>query len=607
MPRPLDKKFIVFFGAVLFALPLAAQEAIFAVVADTHVGSGSAAADLAAVVRTINARKDIDFAVIAGDVTEKGRPSEYAEACRILAELRAPCRILPGNHDAHWVGRGLTNFRRAWPDDRFLFQKGPSYYLGLDSGELGHLAPEDLSWLAATLARIPSSASIFVFLHHPPESVDNWFKAHNLLRDRRAVVFGGHVHKTQVLSAGGIIAVTAKSALSGKNPDAWGFLLVKVWADAVEFLDVTGAAAPMPVGAVRRAEWKPALALPDKPFQNIAARLLWKADLAVSLPGPAVGEGDRVYAADAKGTITCFDSKGGVSWKAAMGEAMIFSPTFAGDTLWAVSSAGRVTALDAKTGRVLRSRSLGQPATSPVGFVDKSPWGDPVLLIATLRGDEGALSCFDARTLESVWVREAAGGMIQSCPLAVGGRVVYGSWDGRVHALDVRDGHELWTWSGNPNFYYSPAGCAPQTDGRRLFICAPDGYVTALDLESGASMWREKSGAWESLGISPDGRRLLVKGLAQEFRVLDAETGRLIQRTFPAHGKSDILPAVPLEWSGRILYGGQNGFVYEIDPQGTIAPLMFLGAAGVHSLQRLKDGLFLASNLDGQIAVFERK
>lgn len=607
MPRPLGKKFIVFFWAALFALPLLAQEAIFAVVADPHVGSGSAAADLAAVVRTINARKDIDFTIVVGDVAEKGRPSEYAEARRILADLRAPCRVLPGNHDAHWVGRGLTNFRQAWPDDRFLYQKGPSYYLGLDSGELGHIAPEDLAWLAVTLDKIPPSASIFVFLHHPPEYVDNWFKVHNLLRNRRAVVFGGHVHKTQVLSAGGITAVTAKSALSGKNPDAWGFLLVKVWADAVEFLDVAGPAAPLPVGAVRRAEWKPAPALPDKPFQNLGARLLWKADLAFSLPGPAVSDGDRVYAADAGGGITCFDGKGGVRWKAVMGEAMISSPTVAGGTLWAVSSGGRVTAFEAGTGRVLRSRNLGAPATSPVGFADKGPRGDPVLFVATLRGDEGALSCFDARTLEPVWVRESAGGMIQSRPLAVGGRIVYGSWDSSIHALDVADGHELWTWSGIPNFYYSPAGCAPQTDGRRVFVCAPDGFVTALDLESGATIWREKSGAWESLGISPDGKRLLVKGIAEDFRVLDADTGRLIRRTLPAHGKSDILPAVPLEWNGRVLYGGQNGFVYEIGPEGAISPLMYLGAAGVHSLQRLKDDVFLASNLDGQIAVFERK
>jgi outer membrane protein assembly factor BamB len=231
--------------------------------------------------------------------------------------------------------------------------------------------------------------------------------------------------------------------------------------------------------------------------------------------------------------------------------------------------------------------------------------------------------------------------MIQSRPLAVGRRIVYGSWDGRVHALDILDGRELWTWpraepsayhspvdyshgrvrrnwtpgqspgplppSGNPNFYYSPAGCAPQTDGRRVFVCAPDGFVTALDLETGTAAWREKHGAWESLGISPDGRRLLVKGIAGEFRVLDAETGRLIRRTSPAHGKSDILPVVPLEWDGRILYGSQNGFVYEIGPEGTISPLMFLGAAGVHSFQRLKDGIFLASNLDGQIAVFGRK
>jgi outer membrane protein assembly factor BamB/predicted phosphodiesterase len=601
---PKRKSALLLLVAAFFALPLHGQEAVFAVVADTHIGSGSAAADLEAVVRAINGRPDIDFVVVDGDVTEKGRSSEFAEARRILGGLRPPGRVLPGNHDAHWVGRALTHFRGAWPDDKFLFQKGAATFLGLDSGELGHLAPEDLAWLEARLAAIPGDASLFVFLHHPPANVDNWFKAHNLLKDRRAYVFGGHVHKTQVSMTGGIPAVTVRSALARDKPDAWGYLLVKVWADAVEFLEVTGPGAPVPVGAVRRADWTPAPEMPAASFRGLGARILWKADLGTSVAGPAVSDGTRVFAATAKGDITCLDLKGNVQWTSGAGGALVAPPEIAAGKLWVATASGRVSALDAESGRLVRTRAGGEPATSPVVFVGKGPRGRPALLAATLREDAGILSCLDAETLEPLWIQKDAGGMIQTRPLVADGKVVYGSWDGCVHGLNLEDGREIWRWSSNPNFYYSPAGCVPQTDGRRVFVCAPDGFVTALELADGKQAWREKRGAWESLGLSKDGKRLVVKGLAGDFSVVEAATGALLHRTSPAHGPSDILPVVPIEKDGHVLYGAQNGYVYEIDPAGNISPVLFMGAAGVHSIQPLKGDVFAATNADGLIVVF---
>jgi outer membrane protein assembly factor BamB len=398
--------------------------------------------------------------------------------------------------------------------------------------------------------------------------------------------------------------VSVRSALAGKNPDGWGYLLVKVWADAVEFLDVQGTAAPAPIGAVRRAEWRPAPALPVAPFRDIGGRVLWKADLAKTVAGPAVGAGGSLFAATLAGDVVRWDGQGRLRWTSGAGGVPTSAPEPAGSLVWIAAASGRLSALDAETGRLVRSRKLDGPATSSAVFLPTGPAGKAAVLVATSRGESGILSCLDAATLDPLWVREDAGGVIQARPLVAGGKIVYGSWDGYVRALALEDGREAWRWSGNPNFYYAPAGCAPRTDGRRVFVCAPDGFVSCLDLATGAQIWREKRGAWESLGVSPDGKRVLVKGLAGEFSVIDAATGALVRKTAPAHGPSDILPVVPLEKDGRVLYGAQDGTVYEIDPEGRIAPLLYLGAAAVHSLQPLRDDVFAATNADGLVVVF---
>jgi outer membrane protein assembly factor BamB len=52
--------------------------------------------------------------------------------------------------------------------------------------------------------------------------------------------------------------------------------------------------------------------------------------------------------------------------------------------------------------------------------------------------------------------------------------------------LDAETGSLTWKWNnGSSNRMYSPAACYPVATGGKVFIVAPDRYMTVFDAETG--------------------------------------------------------------------------------------------------------------------------
>ena len=600
MPRPRRRTAALLFFILLacsFAFP---QETRFVVIADTHVGAGKAGAELEAIVARINRLPGIAFVVVAGDITEKGSPAEFGEAKKILNKLAAPYYAIPGNHDSHWLGYGLAGFRNTWRDDKFLFQKNETFFIGIHGWDLGHVSPQDLLWLERRVSECPSSSTILLFIHHPMNLLDNGFAVSNILRGRRAFVISGHVHRNEEVEYNGIPGATVRAAVSSKKA-GWGFTLVHDTPDDLCFYEAGETGEPELWGIVSKTQPREVPEIERPSFENFGVDILWMHDLKTRLSAPLAAWNGLIYAADDSGKLTCFGAKGKALWTFEAGAPFVSRPAVIDGSIWAAAADGRVLKLEAKTGRLLKSvdiKDLAQSQLAVFPFRDGQKQG---LLVGTV---SGKMMCLDAGSLEILWANKDAGGAIQSRPLVTAGKVIYGSWDGRLRCLDAADGRRLWAWTENANFYYSPAGCIPQTDGKNVFVCAPDGYVSSVDLDSGQTRWRKKYDGWESIGLSEDRKKVLVKSRTDEFNIVGTENGDLVQKISPAHGGGDIIPAEPAEWRGSIIFGAQNGFIYRIDRSGRMSPLLFLGTAGIQTVIHLKDDLFAASNVDGRIAVF---
>jgi Icc protein len=115
-----------------------------------------------------------DVTVVTGDLVDLGEPAEYAHLRALLAPLRMPIFVIPGNHDAR------EPMRDAFAGDGYLPREGFLHYvvddyplrlIALDTlvpGEAGGaLCAERLRWLDDTLAAAPARPTL-ILMHHPP-------------------------------------------------------------------------------------------------------------------------------------------------------------------------------------------------------------------------------------------------------------------------------------------------------------------------------------------------------------------------------------------------------------------------------------------------------
>lgn len=115
-----------------------------------------------------------DIAVVTGDLVEHGAPDEYARLRQLLAPLRMPIFVIPGNHDCR------PELRQAFRADGYLPADGylqytiddyPVRLVALDTvipgKHAGTLCADRLGWLDRTLAAQPRRPTL-ILMHHPP-------------------------------------------------------------------------------------------------------------------------------------------------------------------------------------------------------------------------------------------------------------------------------------------------------------------------------------------------------------------------------------------------------------------------------------------------------
>jgi 3',5'-cyclic AMP phosphodiesterase CpdA len=163
---------------------------IIAQISDTHILARRSddplgacrAEDLRRCIADIN-NQAVDAVIHTGDSVQHGTVEEYEHLRAILAPLKAPLFLTPGNRDSQTALRAAFEDLGYFPPDGELLHYTVEHYpvrlVALDSVAAGErkgvYGPQRLAWLQKTLASEPDKRTI-LFIHHPPFDIAEHYR-----------------------------------------------------------------------------------------------------------------------------------------------------------------------------------------------------------------------------------------------------------------------------------------------------------------------------------------------------------------------------------------------------------------------------------------------
>jgi outer membrane protein assembly factor BamB/predicted phosphodiesterase len=602
-------------------LPLhlrAAESFRFAWLSDTHVGTETAADDLRAAVRDINTMPDVQFVVISGDITEYGSRVQLTLTKDILADLKVPCHIIPGNHDTKWSESGATDFPRVFGSDRFVFDHGGYRFIGMHQGPLmkmgdGHFAPQDIRWLDTTLARLRNKSQPIIFITHYPldDGIANWFEVVDRLKKvNTQVVLVGHGHSNRKMSYEGVPGVMGRSNVRAGRP-AGGFTLVDVADGQMTFAEHThgqSVASPWHTVTLGKRDYASDTNRYPRPDYSVnqayaSVRPRWQHVTHFTIAStPAVWR-NLAIVGDASGTVYAFALETGkVRWKFKTQDAVYTTPDVADDTVVFASADGCVYALNASNGRQRWKFKTDRPIVACPRIADG---------VVYIGSSEGKFRALNLKNGKLLWEFGQVQGFVETRPLVHNGKVVFGAWSCCLYALETRTGRLAWTWKGDkPGALLSPAAVWPIAAEGKVFVVAPDRKMTAIDERTGEPIWR--TGDYvvrESIGLSEDGQRFYVRAM-NDFFYAFATAPTQPEKLWETNAKFgyDINSAMLVEKDGVLFYGTKNGLLFALDARtGDIRWQHKLGTGVMNTVVPLSANRVLATDFDGRVALIEAR
>lgn len=156
-------------------------------------------------------------------------------------------------------------------------------------------------------------------------------------------------------------------------------------------------------------------------------------------------------------------------------------------------------------------------------------------------------------------------GMLKSSPVVASDRVIFGSRDGHIYAVDLATGKKLWSHKAGDE-----VDASPLVVGNSVFIGVADGTFLALRVLDGAVLWSYKTedrilGAANRISLPDDKIGVLVGSYDMFLHCLDAETGAVVWK----QETENFINGTPAVANGRIVFGGCDGMLRILETNGS--------------------------------------
>jgi outer membrane protein assembly factor BamB len=266
-----------------------------------------------------------------------------------------------------------------------------------------------------------------------------------------------------------------------------------------------------------------------------------------------------IYASDRKGHVYALEKDSGrVLWDTRL-KMDISAGVGLGDGLVLLgTSKGELIALAKDSGKrqwtaSLSSEILARPA------VDLG-----VVVAQTVDGKVFALATADGKQL---WRQERSEPALSlrgtSAPLAIGGIVLTGFASGKLSAFQLKDGHMLWEIPVAEPHGRSEierlvdVDVQPVVVGKHMYAAAYQGKMIAFDLETGRILWSRDVSTYS--GMDADANNIYVTDEKDTVLALDMNSGATVWKQEQMHGRQLSAPTVS---GDAIVVGDFEGYVH---------------------------------------------
>lgn len=208
------------------------------------------------------------------------------------------------------------------------------------------------------------------------------------------------------------------------------------------------------------------------------------------------GDGSICWELSTEGPVLALDLTG-------RGDKAVFG-TFFGTLYFAYPMRREVEAIHRREGAaVIRAALSADGDTAAIGYSDDAvegfKWGDP----------------------EPIWHVRVEGHPKVLAFSPERDRLILGTDNGRLYALDPRNGETLWVFEAA-----DAISCVEFLEEDSMAVGSHDGYVYLINLEDGSNPWRYKvEGAVKSMAYIRNGSILCIGGTDRRFRALDLDAG----------------------------------------------------------------------------------
>lgn len=291
-------------------------------------------------------------------------------------------------------------------------------------------------------------------------------------------------------------------------------------------------------------------------FDAASGKRLWETELKLPVTaGVGLGEG-LVLVGSKKGHVVALARDSGKPlWTGALSSEILAPPAVAEGVVVVQAVDGRVSGLSATSGERLWSVERSEPPLSLRGT------SAPVILAGVVltgfaSGKLAAIGLKDGRLIWEIPIAQARGRSeierlvdVDSKPLVVGKVLFAAAFQGKIVAVNLENGRIL--WSRDVSTYNDL-----DADPSNLYLTDEKGEVLALDLNTGATVWKQdKLRARFPSAPTTVGPHLAMGDFDGYVHWLARDDGRFIAR----HRASGAVRVKPAADKGRLYVLSQTG------------------------------------------------